>query len=61
MDIADSISKDVDTNGGGVNSPSIGLTPDAILEIQKPVLAENSHTGVSTRSVLLPANHNKSN
>ena len=54
MDIADSISKDVDTNGGGVPPPSTGLTPDALPEVQKPVLAENSHTGVTTRGVPLP-------
>lgn len=54
MDIADSISTDVDTHGGDVNPPSTGLTPAALPEVQKPVLAENSHTGVTTRNVPLP-------
>lgn len=54
MDIADSISKDVDPNGGGAPPPSTGLIPDALPEVQKPVLAENSHTGVTTRNVPLP-------
>ena len=54
MDIADSISKDVDTNGGGAPPPCTGLIPDVLPEVQAPVLAENSHTGVTTRSVPLP-------
>ena len=57
MDIADSLSTDVDTYGGGINPPSTGLTSDALPEVQKPVLAENSHTGGTTRNVPL---HSKS-
>lgn len=54
MDIADSISTDVDTYGGGEIPPSTGFTPDALPEVQKPVWEEDSHTGVTTRSVPLP-------
>lgn len=43
---------DIDTYGGGERPPSTGLTPDVLPEVQKPVLAENSQTGVSTRNVL---------
>ena len=31
--------------------PRTGLTPDALPEVQKPILAENSPTGVSTNCV----------
>ncbi|MEY8486115.1 UpxY family transcription antiterminator [uncultured Parabacteroides sp.] len=37
---------------GGINPPCTGLTPDALPEVQKPSLVENSHTGVSTRNAL---------
>ena len=50
MKFADSVSKDNDTLGGGAKPPCNGLTPDALPEVQKPVLAENSQTGVSTRN-----------
>lgn len=33
-------------------SPCIGLTPDALPEVQKLFLAENSQTGVSTKNAL---------
>ncbi|MFS2858446.1 UpxY family transcription antiterminator [Bacteroides xylanisolvens] len=33
-------------------SPCIGLTPDALPEVQKLLLAENSQTGVSTKNAL---------
>lgn len=52
MTIADNTSIDVGTHGGGEIPPRTGLTPDALPEVQEPVLAENSQTGVSTRSVL---------
>lgn len=45
-------SDDIKKPGGGTNLPCIGLTPDAIPEVQKPFLAENSQTGVSTRNAL---------
>lgn len=50
MKFADSVSQDNDTLGGGDKPPCTGLTPDALPEVQKPILVENSHTGVSTRS-----------
>lgn len=43
---------DVSTHGDGEKSPSTGFTPDAFPEVQKPVLAENSQTGVSTQNAL---------
>ncbi len=42
------------TPGGEALPPSIGLAPDALPEVQKPQLAANSQTGVSTRNALLP-------
>ena len=53
MKIADNASKDDNTHGGGEIPPRTGLIPDALLEVQEPVLAENSQTGVSTRNALL--------
>lgn len=43
-----------DTNipRGDERPPCIGLIPDALPEVQKPVQAENSHTGVSTKNAL---------
>ncbi len=52
MNVADNASTDVNTNGGGTVPPCTGLTPDVLPEVQKPLLAENSHTGVSTRNAL---------
>lgn len=52
MDIIKNISVDTDIHGGGASPPSTGLTPDVLPEVQKPVLAENSQTGVSTRNAL---------
>ena len=52
MKIADNASIDDNTNGGGESAPRTGLTPDALPEVQEPVLAENSQTGVSTRNAL---------
>ena len=52
MKIADNASIDDNTHGGGEKPPSTGLIPDALPEVQKPVLAENSQAGVSTRNAL---------
>lgn len=52
MNVNEHTSGDIDTHGGGERPPSAGLTPDALPEVQKPVLAENSQTGVSTRNAL---------
>ena len=52
MIIADIASKDDNTHGGGEIPPRTGLTPDALPEVQKPVLAENLQSGVSTRNAL---------
>lgn len=43
---------DTSTHGGGKRPLCTGLTSDALPEIQKPVLAENSQTGVSTKNAL---------
>lgn len=48
MNMANKHSDDI--HGGGKSSPSVGLTPDALPEVRKPFLAENSQTGVSTRN-----------
>ena len=47
MKIADNASIDDNTHGGGEIPPCIGFTPEALPEVQEPVLAENSQTGVS--------------
>ena len=52
MKIADNASIDDNTHGDGARPPRTGLTPDALPEVQEPVLAENSQTGVSTRNAL---------
>lgn len=43
-------SEDVNNQGGGQYPPSVGLTFDALPEVQKPVLAQDSNTGVSTKN-----------
>lgn len=43
-------SKNANTQGGGIEPPCTGLTPDVLPEVQKPITAENSHTGVSPRN-----------
>ena len=53
MKVADNTSFDVNTNRGGEIPPRIRLTPDALPEVQKPILAENLQSGVSTRNTLL--------
>ena len=52
MKIADNASIDDNTHGGGEIPPRTGFAPDALPEVQEPVLAENSQTGVSTRNAL---------
>lgn len=52
MNVTEHASGDVNTPRGGMKPLSTGLAPDVLPEVQKPVLAENSHTGVSTRNAL---------
>lgn len=52
MNVNEHTSGDINTRGGGESPPCTGLTPDALPEVQKPFLAENSQTGVSTRNAL---------
>ena len=52
MKIADNASIDDNTHGGGEIPPCTRLTPDALPEVQEPVLAENLQSGVSTRNAL---------
>lgn len=49
MNMANKHSDDI--HGGGKSSPCVGLIPDALPEVRKPFLAENSRTGVSTQNV----------
>lgn len=58
MNVNTHTSGDINTPGGGERPPCTGLTPDALPEVQKPVLAENSQTGVSTRNALSVSNKN---
>ncbi len=51
MKIADNASIDDNTHGGGEIPPCTGFTPDALPEVQEPVLAENLQSGVSTNNV----------
>ena len=52
MNVAKQACGEVNTLGGGAIPPSTGLIPDALPEVQDPVLAENSQTGVSTKNAL---------
>lgn len=52
MNVNEHTSGDINTRGGGERPPCTGLTTDALPEVQKPFLAENSQTGVSTRNAL---------
>ena len=52
MNVEGHTSNDENTQGGGANPPSTGLAPDALPEVQQPVTAENSPTGVSTKNAL---------
>lgn len=50
MNVDEPASKNANTQGGGIEPPCTGLTPDVLPEVQKPITAENSHTGVSPRN-----------
>lgn len=52
MNVVAHTSGDINTHGGGERPPCAGFAPDALPEVQKPVLAENSQTGVSTKNAL---------
>lgn len=52
MNVSKHPSTDDTSHGGGVTPPSIGSAPGVLPEVQKPRLAANSQTGVSTRNVL---------
>ena len=52
MNVAEHTCGDIDTLGGAVRPPCTGFAPDALPEVQEPVLAESSQTGVSTRNAL---------
>lgn len=43
-------SEDVNSQGGGQFPPCVGLISDALPEVQKPVMVENSDTEMSTRN-----------
>lgn len=43
---------DIDTHGGGERPPCTGFVSDTLPEAQKPVVAESSQTGVSTKNGL---------
>lgn len=51
MNVSKHPSTDDTSHGGGVTPPSIGSAPGVLPEVQKPRLAANSQTGVSTRNV----------
>ena len=54
MAIVDNTSEeDVTTIGGGIIPPCIGLTTNALPEVQPSAMPENSHIGVSTHYVPL--------
>ena len=52
MNIIDNASLDVINHGGSSVSSSTGLIPDALPEVQEPVLVENLQSGVSTKNAL---------
>lgn len=52
MDVKEHAIDDINTHGGGESPPCTGLIPDVFPEVQKPVLAEKSHRGVSTKNAL---------
>lgn len=52
MNIADNTLNDINIKGGGITPPCTGIKSDALPEVQKTILAENSHTGVSTKNAL---------
>lgn len=52
MNVNDHAFGDINTHGGGEKPPCTGFIPDALPEAQRPVLAESSQTGVSTKNGL---------
>lgn len=52
MNIDEPASKYANIQGGDIAPPSTGLTPDALPEVLKPTMVENSDTGVSTKNAL---------
>lgn len=52
MNIDDIAIKSANTQGGGLIPPCTRFTPDALPEVQKTVLVEDSNTGVSTKNAL---------
>lgn len=52
MNINELASKYANTHGGDIVPPCTGLTSDALSEVLKPMMVENSDTGVSTRNAL---------
>ena len=59
MKIADNTSTDGSTHGGAEMPPRTGFAPDALPEVRKPVMAENSQTGVSTSCALSGTSGNR--
>lgn len=56
--IMDITNKDVQNRrGNGIIPPCVGVKFNALPEVQKPLLAENSDTGVSTNNVPSPTKH----
>ena len=53
MNVIEHAFGDINACGGDESPPCIGLTSDALPEVQKPVLAENQQIGVSTQNALL--------
>lgn len=53
MNVIEHAFGDINAYGGDESPPCIGLTTDALPEVQKPVLAENQQIGVSTKNALL--------
>ena len=49
MNINELASKYANTHGGDIVPPCTGLTSDALSEVLKPMMVENSDTGVSTK------------
>lgn len=52
MNVIEHAFGDINAYGGDESPPCIGLTSDALPEVQKPALAEKSHRGVSTKNAM---------
>lgn len=52
MNVNEHMFGDINTHRDLKRPPCIGIIPDALLKVQKPVLAEDPKTEVSTRTVL---------